>query len=191
MLKLIDVSDRHTRLKQLAGVLSSFALIGAGAVALATGKVPTGSAALSIVLGVGFLIVVGSIRQRWTVDYKGHEIRFENSPLTGERLYLDGGLVARGGIGLKMELRAPIRVGAGAGEELVALVDAGVRTFRLRLFVDGAEHDMSGRQAPPVTTAAESGALGPLILAKTVMEILSSAVTLIGAIGAAVMWLKL
>ncbi len=134
------------------------------------------------------LVVTAGIRQRWEIDYKGHRIRFENSPITAERLFLDEGLVARGGFGSRTELRAPIRVGDGAGEELVALVHAGVREFHLRLFVESAALDSTPAASvvsttppdasPPTLAAAvedlqpvtESAVLGKMTVAKHVLE---------------------
>lgn len=66
------------------------------------------------------------------VSRSHHQIR--KQPITAQKLYLDGGPVARGGVGMKMELRAPIRAGEGVGRGIVALVDAGFREFRLRRF---------------------------------------------------------
>ncbi len=107
-------------------------LVTVGFITYMAGDVPRALSIVALLAGVVGLVVAGSIRQRWEVVYRGHQIRFENSPLTGERLFLDGGMVSRGGVGMKMELRAPIRVGEGAGDEIMALVGApGDRVHRL------------------------------------------------------------
>ncbi|MCD9006667.1 hypothetical protein LDO31_10550 [Luteimonas sp. XNQY3] len=197
MRKLIDVVDERIRWMQQAGLLTSMGLLASAVGGIVTRASPLWLTVPAALLGVGFLVLVGTFRQRWELAYKGHEIRFENSPFTGERLFLDGGLVARGGVGMKMEMRAPIRVGDGAGEELVALVDAGLRRFRLRLFADGAAAD----EAPVVVTAGDapvarplqvtqSGVVGHLVVAKQVMELLASLIAILGGVGALLLWLK-
>jgi hypothetical protein len=57
-----------------------------------------------------------------TVIHKDHPIRFSNNPVFGERLYIDGALVDKGGIGFNMTLRGTIESGAGAGERITAHV---------------------------------------------------------------------
>ncbi len=57
-----------------------------------------------------------------TVIYKDHRIRFYNNPVLGERLYIDGALVDKGGMGFNMTLRGTIESGAGAGERITAHV---------------------------------------------------------------------
>ena len=79
--------------------------------------------------------------------------------MTAERLFLDEGLVARGGIGSKMELRAPIRVGDGAGDEIVVLADARLTYFRVRIFVetdDPVRSDLPRCLPSPIASAAAS-----------------------------------
>ncbi len=204
MRKLIDVSDQRTRLLQLGLMAGSGAMVALGASALRGGSLPPIAGWVMFGAGAVLLVVSAGIRQRWQIEYRGHEVRFENSPVTGERLYLDGGLVARGGIGSKMELRAPIRVGDGAGEEIVALVDAGLRTFRVRLFADGdaieghepappvidsSAHALPNPHSAPATQphiVTHHPMLGPLVLAKHALEFLASMVGLIG--GAIALW---
>lgn len=191
MIKLLDVTDEHIRRRQLMGVVTSMALLASGVGAFMSGGSPW-IAAPAIALGTVFVVLAGSLRQRWEIAYKGHEIRFENSPYTGERLYLDGGRVARGGVGLKMEMRAPIRVGEGVGEEIVALIDAGALRFRLRLFVDGADAAPVAAVSTPVPAVGEptrSGVIGTLVVARQVVELLSGLITIAGALGTVIVWL--
>ncbi len=202
MKKLLDVTDRRNRFRQqiLMGVFG--ALVGSGAVTIASGSSPLYVGIIIIVLAVVLLGVTASIKQRWEIEYRGHTIRFENSAVTAERLFLDEGLVARGGVGTMMELRAPIRVGEGAGEVIVALVDARLRFFRLRLFVESEVLD-SGHTAtlvePPPAPALPPGdayaaaaedlrpvvhstVLGRMIVAKNVMEFTAALIAVVGAI---------
>ena len=106
-----------------------------------------------------------------------------------------------------MELRAPIRVGEGAGEEIVALVDAGFREFRLRIFVETEELDSThtavlATPAPAVAlsqayTAAledlrpvtQSAMLGKILLAKYILEFIASLIGIIGAVIVLATWL--
>jgi hypothetical protein len=57
-----------------------------------------------------------------TVIYKGHRIRLYNSPVFGERLYIDGVLADKGGFGFNLTLRGTIESGARAGERVTAHV---------------------------------------------------------------------
>jgi hypothetical protein len=209
--KLLDVTDRRTRLLQFALMGGSGVLVAMGVSLLRVDRFPM-AFAIAMMVGAGLLFVVtAGIKQRWEIEYRGHRVRFENSPVFGERLFLDAGLVAKGGVGMKMEMRAPIRVGEGAGEVIVALVDAGLRDFRLRLFVEAPE-GASEHEATPIeprepessrserarafAEAAEdlrpvtqNAVLGTLILAKNVYETIASVVGLIGGVSALVAWL--
>ncbi len=177
-------------------------------VILVTDTGPTVAAWAALLSAFALLALTASIRQRWEIDYKGHRIRFENSAVLAERMYLDEGLVARGGLGNKIEMRAPIRVGEGAGETIVALVDAGLLSFRLRLFVEQSEPvpedadfaDSGGRATlvtpPPrpgvgaARLVTDSAVLGSAAVAKQVIEFLAAVIGLIGGISALVGWLS-
>lgn len=210
MKKLLDVTDRKTRLLQqllmaACGLLTGLvvALVQADAIS------PIMAGVLATLTVVTFVVTAG-IKQRWELDYRGHLIRFENSPIMAEKLYLDEGLVAKGGFGKKMELRAPIRVGEGAGDTLVALADAGVRTFRLRLFVEGGDAEGDTHPATFVQTRSQPSApdqkaieateelrpvtqsvvLGKFHLAKYALELLASLIGVIGGLIAIATWLS-
>ena len=208
MRKLIDVTDRETRRTQQASAAAASALAGVGAVLLIEEVGPAIAAWAALGSAAALLVLTAGIRQRWEVEYKGHRVRFENSAVLAERMYLDEGLVARGGLGTKTELRAPIRVGEGAGETLVALVDARLLSFRLRLFAEPPESapetdDSAGPEAravlvepPPAAGAAparvvtDSAVLGGAAVAKQAVEFLAAVVGLIGGISALVGWLS-
>lgn len=197
MKKLLDVTDRKTRLLQQGLVAACGALGTFGFIALGEGLLPSPIAIAILVSGFVLLIITAGIKQRWEVGYRDHTIRFENSPVTAEKLYLDEGLVARGGLGIKMELRAPIRVGEGAGEEIVALVDAGLREFRLRLFVDNEEDDAPALAVPQtggnvgegISRVRESTVLGGVVLAKDIFEVIAAVTALISVLGASALWI--
>lgn len=171
---------------------------------------------IAIGSAVALLTLTAGVKQRWDTEYKEHYIRFENSPVFAESLYLDGGLVARGGVGQKMELRAPIRVGEGTGSEIVALVDARFLSFRLRLFVQSHNSQPSDNSGAPTspsrsqstqsvtaentkTSAAtketsssvtSSSVLGKFQVAKQTIELLSAVIGLIGGLSTLIGWLS-
>lgn len=207
MTKLLDTTDRKTRLLQLGLMAGCGLLAGFATVFLLTDALPTFVAVLVLAVSVSLLVVAAGIKQRWEIEYRGHRIRFENSPVTGERLYLDEGLVARGQVGMKVELRAPIRVGEGAGDTIVALADAGMREFRLRLFVEtdalDAVHAAALVQPAPAARSpgsyaeatedlrpvTQSAVLGKMTLAKNALEFLASLIGVIGGLTALATWL--
>ncbi len=71
----------------------------------------------------------------WSVSYKGHAIRFQNHPIWGERLYIDGALADRGRPG-DIRLRGTIESGDGAGERITSESRAALLSFRCRLVVE-------------------------------------------------------
>ena len=133
MQQLLDVTDRHGRLFQNGSIIGGALLAAGGVWLLASGVSPlVGGAA--IVVGLVMTVVGVRVKQRWEVEYRGHRIRFENAPTSGEKLFVDERLVARGGLGVRMELKATIDHGEAAGDELIAQVEAGLLTFKLKLF---------------------------------------------------------
>lgn len=205
MKKLLDVTDRRTRLLQHASMAGCGLLAGAGIAMFRHGPLPPAAAGVLIVAAVVLLVLTAGIKQRWEIEYRGHRIRFENSAVTAERLFLDEGLVARGGVGMKMELRAPIRVGEGAGDTIVALVDAGVGAFRLRIFIETDDPAAVPASAtlphtPPEQRYAgaqeqlqpvrQSAVLGGITLAKHVFEFLASVIGVIGGLIALATWFR-
>jgi hypothetical protein len=129
---LLEAADTRRRLIQTIIPMAG-TLLGAVGVTMwvRAGGGPSAMAVSSTVIGIA--LIVGSLRSMiaWDVSYKGHAIRFENDPCFGERLYLDGQLVARGGVGLSMVLTGTIRSGAGAGETIRANSRAGFRVSLL------------------------------------------------------------
>lgn len=85
------------------------------------------------VVGVALVVVSMLFSVSWEVSYKGHRIRFQNHPCLAERLFIDGTLVDRGGIGVVMTLRGTIQSGDGAGDRIIATSRAGLTTFSCRI----------------------------------------------------------
>jgi uncharacterized protein (TIGR03067 family) len=134
--KLLEGSDRAKRLLQHTGVLIVLAVGCTGVLMIVFNSALVwlgfGLLAAALVLGVG----VGRIKQRWAVVYRGHPIRFENSCFTGECLFVDDICIARGGVGLRNEVRATIPRGECAGEEIVVFAESGLFSFHCRIFVE-------------------------------------------------------
>src|SRR5262249_51496904 len=107
------------------------------------------------VVGLGLIAVGGFERQQWEVQYKGRTIRFENSPFLGGRLNVDGMRIARGRPNWVPEVRGTIPAGPGAGDEVRALCETGLFTFRCRISVTG---DGPAPAPPPEAAAAQSSA---------------------------------
>ena len=98
---------------------------------------------------VGVLLIVLPLRHviGWDVAYKGHAIRFENDPCSGERLLIDGQLVDRGGVGIRMELSGTIASGDGAGDIIRVTSHAGLPTMHCRIVALSATGPLSARMA--------------------------------------------
>jgi hypothetical protein len=63
-------------------------------------------------------------------------IRFENSPVFGERLIIDGERITQGALGYRKVLEGAIRRGAHAGKKIRAESVAGVVRFRCKVTVE-------------------------------------------------------
>jgi hypothetical protein len=87
---------------------------------------------------VGVVLVVAALLYAvsWEVSYKGHRILFRNHPCLAERLYIDGVLVDRGGLGVTMTLRGTIQSGDGAGDRITATSIAGLWSFSCRIVAE-------------------------------------------------------
>jgi len=81
------------------------------------------------------LLIVWATRRRigWDVSYKGHQVRFENHPIFGERLILDDRRISRGALGFVKTLDGTIEQGEGAGDRIVSVSEAGLLRFTCRI----------------------------------------------------------
>lgn len=130
---LLDASNTGGRIVQAVLPLIG-TLLGAVGVAMlfrAGGGISAVSVSLTL---VGIALIVVSLRQviGWNVSYKGHSIRFENDPCSGERLYIDGQLVDRGGVGIHMVLMGKVASDDGVGDVIKAASRAGI-PFHVRI----------------------------------------------------------
>ena len=120
---LLDARTSGRRLLQVftQGAVIPLTMLGVGAFVR-----PTGAGAIAGVLLLamvaGLVLVELRVPLGWTVSYKGHQIRFHNHAIFGERLYIDGVLTDRGRVGFSVTLHGTIEKGAGAGERITAQV---------------------------------------------------------------------
>lgn len=72
----------------------------------------------------------------WQVQYKGHDIRVENSYIKGEKLIVDGKIQDVGmGMGVRSRLWGTIRGGDGDGERIKVSLGGWLR-IDCRIFID-------------------------------------------------------
>src|SRR6187399_1763540 len=69
----------------------------------------------------------------WAVTYKSHEVRYENNPFLGEKLFIANQLAGKGKTGYRSEIRGVIPSGDGAGDAIVAITEAGLLTVHCRI----------------------------------------------------------
>ena len=135
---LLDVTDKAKRRLQHGAVF-------AGVIVLLLAKVvvnrPDGKplALVTIAAGLALFVVAMFIRQKWTVTYKGHEVRYENNPFAGEKLFIDGLRAGKGKVGYRSEIRAVIAAGDGVGDTIIVRSEAGLLALRCRITVHVAE----------------------------------------------------
>ena len=127
--RLLDETDWRRRVIQHGAL---FAGIGALVAALAVVDDEGGRALAfgAIAGGLALFTIASFVKQRWAVTYKGHEIRFENNPFSGEKLFIDGAPAAKGRLGVHSEMRARLP----EGDEIVVRSTAGL--FRLQCRID-------------------------------------------------------
>jgi hypothetical protein len=127
---LLDATDRRLRLLQHGAIFGAVGLL-----ALASRVVDAnfGWGIAIILAGLTLVAVASRAVQRWEVDYRGHRIEFRNNPLSGEKLFIDGALAAKGTLGVTSVMRATIPSGDGMGDEIVARTKAGLTQFHCRI----------------------------------------------------------
>lgn len=134
---LLDVTDTAKRRLQHGAVFAGvLVLISAKA---AAGR-PEGAAMALLIIAIGLALfgVAMSIKQRWSVTYKGHDVRYENNPFTGEKLFVDGVRGSKGKLGYRSEMRGVIASGDGAGDTVVVQTEAGLLSLKCRITAEPA-----------------------------------------------------
>jgi len=135
---LLDAVEHRRRLLQHGlALLGVVLLLASGAAFLQTRGV---SATGSVAAVLAIVAIASGLRMkiRWTVPYRGHEIRFENHPIRGEALLIDGVTCDRGRIGLWNRLQGVVPSGDGAGDLITAESEAGLFAFRCRILAEPA-----------------------------------------------------
>lgn len=131
---LLDATEHKSRiLQQVAPVLGG-ALLTVGLSMLVI--LPGANRLLGVVsalLGVALFVWGGRLLVRWEVPYKGHRIRFQNSIVFGERLYIDDDRFDDDNADSPKTLSGTIAVGEGAGERITASSAAGVISLHCRI----------------------------------------------------------
>ena len=167
--KLLEGSDYSTRLLQHSGLLIVVLLGGIGVLTIVFDLGPFWLGIGPLTTAILLAVAVARTKQRWSVTYRGHPIRFENSCLTGESLFIDNVRVARGGVGLRNEVRAFIQRGEGAGEEIVVLAEAGLYSFHCRIFVEHTAQPSAASARLARTSKIQRVLLGSTVAALAVL----------------------
>jgi hypothetical protein len=130
--ELLDVTDKTRRRLQHGAVFAGVVVL---LVAKVVGNRPGGIALILGMMAAGFALLGAAafIKQKWTVTYKGHEIRYENNPFLGEKLFIDNQLAGKGKTGYRSEIRSVIAAGDGAGDTIIVTTEAGLLALRCRI----------------------------------------------------------
>jgi serine/threonine protein kinase len=133
--KLLDDTETKYRTRHHIVVCASFMLIPIS-LPVFRESVAVGIATLAVALALFLWAVRIKKHLVWETTYKGHTIRLDCSSMFAEQIYLDDGLVQRGGFGTKMEFRTKIKAGEGIGDEIIIWFDAQLKYCRCRIDVE-------------------------------------------------------
>ena len=134
---LLEGKSRGRRIAQQLVPVAGGLLAAVGLAALGIAPAQDRWMFLAIVIaGAAAVATTFRLTLDWRIDYKGHAIHFQNHPLRGERLFIDGKQVATGGVGLRKTLQGTIERGDGAGERITAESVADPREFRVRILAE-------------------------------------------------------
>ena len=147
---LLDVTDRTRRPLQHGAVFAGVAVL---LLAKAAANRPEGIALTLWMMAGGFALfgAAAAIKQKWAVTYKGHDIRYENNPFLGEKLFLDNRLAGKGKTGYRSEIRGVFAGGDGAGDTIIATTEAGFLKVHCRI----AAHVPAAADAIPTAISDE------------------------------------
>lgn len=133
--KLMDDTETKYRTRHHLVLISSLMLI-PSSFPIFREDIAFGIATLAISLALFIWAVKIKKHLVWETTYKGHTIKLDCSSMLAEQIYLDDGLVQRGGFGTKMEFRTKIKAGDGLGDEIIIWFDAQFRYCRCRIDVE-------------------------------------------------------
>jgi tRNA A-37 threonylcarbamoyl transferase component Bud32 len=133
--KLMDDTERKYRTRHHIVLMASFMLV-----PVAFPVFRDNSLFGIAILAAALVLFIWAVRIKkhlvWETTYKGHTIRLDCSSMLAEQIYLDDGLVQRGGFGTKMEFRTKIKAGDGIGDEIIIWFDAQLTYCRCRIDVE-------------------------------------------------------
>ena len=132
--QLLDVTDKARRRSQHGAVFAGVVVL---LLAKVVGNRPGGIALILGMMAAGFALfgAAAFIKQKWTVTYKGHAIRYENNPFLGEKLFIDNKLAGKGKTGSRSEIRSVIAGGDGIGDTIIVRSEAGLFALHCRITV--------------------------------------------------------
>jgi hypothetical protein len=90
MQKPLKATDTAGRLLQHGSTLAGVMLLVLAIPMFAQGRGFSALGTAAVALGLVALVCGLRVKICWEVLYKGHTIRFENDPLVGEKLFIDG-----------------------------------------------------------------------------------------------------
>jgi hypothetical protein len=144
---LLQGSDTRNRIRQQAVPIMGAAGLIAGLALLAVrGESARLSGGIMVGAGVALLLAAPQLLVAWDVEYKGHAIRFENSVLFGERLYIDEERFSSGPFGYQKVLEGTITTGQGAGDRIRSESTAGLFRFDCRITAEASGASGEARQ---------------------------------------------
>ena len=133
--KLMDDTETEYRTRHHIVLISSFMIVPLSLPVLRE-SIPVGIAVFAVALALFLWAVKIKKHLVWETTYKGHTIKLDCSSMLAEKIYLDDGLVQRGGFGTKMEFRTKIKAGDGIGDEIIIWFDAQLTYCRCRIDVE-------------------------------------------------------
>jgi len=136
---LLDTHETRRRLLQNSLPLAGIGLVLAGSAVIIGPPHAYAQGFLAVGIGLALLVWAPQVLVQWTVQYKGHTIRFENSVIFGERLYIDDTRITSGIFGYRKSLQGVIRTGDGKGDRITAESEAGLTILKLRILVEPGE----------------------------------------------------
>jgi hypothetical protein len=136
---LLDTHETRKRVLQNGLPLVGMALVLAGSAVIIGPTQAYLQGFLGVALGLVLMAWAPRVLVRWSLQYKGHEIRFENSVIFGERLFIDDTRITSGIFGYRKSLQGIIRSGDGKGDRVTAESEAGLTIFKIRILVEPAD----------------------------------------------------
>jgi hypothetical protein len=131
---LLDASDTRMRLIQHAVVYLGIVTLAVSGIVIKKSHGPIPPAGLvGMFVGLALIGATFFLKLGWSVNHRGHAIRFDNDVMRGSRLFIDGRRVAAVGSGDHTRLEGRIESGDGAGDRILVECDAAYLRLRCRI----------------------------------------------------------